>query len=763
MLVRCLAENGVQYYKANKMGKDAGSNNSKHLLTLEKALALVKDSEVTEAEGFQEKNNILSKYRFFAPKGICGKVNRSSRILNGRITKNDNHVRIALSFSGHVSKSSWITEKSLEKVFLSPLQRSIENSSLDIFVHAFHNPMDRSAALSIYKAGITSYKPCRYTIDDIDAWHADNVFYYSKMIKARERVVQERYDFIVHANIGARYQSTLDDEMLQSAFYNNNKRLYFAGGIEKGIVKPIDDLYLGGRKAMLKVLQRVNDFPSWVLGLKKKDSPASGSYIEEYMDLNDFDFKIDPRLDIQIHGSQEYAREIRLSAGPATRPYRACRKGGREAPDELGREGQQEEERDIASLIKVCQYSLNNCINFFPEKSEKSRGRSQLDMTDPDLMRDWIEYTSHFPVSKGLHDIAKELHGSDRLCKVSYVESLDTSTREAFEASLVGGVSVAGVNSGSNGLVYNGDLLVYERMFDAADTAMADQVSASQIQKLHASLYGTEIPLKHVVFSMEHICADKSFCSRYEFKECMIEVHRRYCVIKNLGWEFSLFDTDLQGSISVPRARLLAESFLGSHFSALLWQYSFVNQRSISDRPVGFEELVGWILEQPSNDTDFHHEEQMVPQATRKRILEEIEAKSKFEEQEIRLSRTQLEGEIRRQKIHQQRLRDVDNARRAERKKLADQYRQFQEEDQKLRREQTENDTEVDKQVEEVAKLRKAAMRERTKKEQAERLEKEAEEQARLAKIRQEMEEKEANKIKALKEKMEKEGAEKKR
>lgn len=54
---------------------------------------------------------------------------------------------------------------------------------------------------------------------------------------------------------------------------------------------------------------------------------------------------------------------------------------------------------------------------------------------------------------------------------------------------------------------------------------------------------------------MQYVCSDPSVCDEYEFLDLLKEMDRRYFLVQDFRWEFSMLDTTQTDTITEEQAQ----------------------------------------------------------------------------------------------------------------------------------------------------------------------------------------------------------------
>ncbi|XP_056020296.1 trichohyalin-like isoform X1 [Ostrea edulis] len=209
--------------------------------------------------------------------------------------------------------------------------------------------------------------------------------------------------------------------------------------------------------------------------------------------------------------------------------------------------------------------------------------------------------------------------------------------------------------------------VVLETIFNNYDTDGKGSLSPIQIQILHGDLRMGGISLPQVMESMKYVCVHRSNCEPSELYALLQEMDRRFFLIQDFRWEFSMIDVQHKDTISQEEARWFVQTVHGRHFSKRKWE-EFVRSRPIPGSSVAFAEIEVMLCNIPNRmdlQTDKMEEEhEREDRLRRERLAEEEVArlKKKREEERRRLEEEQKRGEdLRRKRQLEDEERKIDN------------------------------------------------------------------------------------------------------
>lgn len=255
-------------------------------------------------------------------------------------------------------------------------------------------------------------------------------------------------------------------------------------------------------------------------------------------------------------------------------------------------------------------------------------------------------------------------------------------------------------------------------IFNRFDTDLSGELTAEQLQELHAGLRDGGISLPQVEASIEAICAAET-CDRQELFDVLNEMDRRYYLVRDLRWEFSMLDRENKGTISEREARFLFEAVHDDFFSNRRW-LKFLRSRAAPGSGISFAEVEVPLCDIPT--MDWLDEEKQDEDKAKEEALRRKQEKERAEEEAKKAAenKAKLEKEAaRRRGDAARRKADAEAAKKkAEQEELERKAREEEEE-----RNRQKYEEEMNKLSEEEAKLREEE--ERLRQEDAKRLEEE--------------------------------------
>lgn len=248
-------------------------------------------------------------------------------------------------------------------------------------------------------------------------------------------------------------------------------------------------------------------------------------------------------------------------------------------------------------------------------------------------------------------------------------------------------------------------------IFNRFDTDFTGELTAEQLQELHAGIRDGGISLAQVEASIEAVCAAET-CDRQELHDALNEMDRRYYLVRDLRWEFSMLDREKKGTTSEREARFLFQAVHDDFFSNRRW-LKYLRSRAAPGSGISFAEIevplcdiptMDW-LDEEKQDEDKAKEEALRRKREKERAEEEArkaaENKAKLEKETSRrredVSRRKAEAEAAKRKAEQDELERKAGEEEEERnrmkheedmKKLSDEEAKLIDEEEKLKQEE---------------------------------------------------------------------------
>ena len=132
------------------------------------------------------------------------------------------------------------------------------------------------------------------------------------------------------------------------------------------------------------------------------------------------------------------------------------------------------------------------------------------------------------------------------------------------------------------------------------DKDFTGELTAEQLQELHASIRFGGISVQQAEASIEAVCAAET-CDRQELFDVLNEMDRRYFLVRDLQWEFSMLDREKKGTISEKDARFLFQAVYDDFFSHRRW-LKFLRSRAAPGSGISFAEIEVPLCNLPTRD-----------------------------------------------------------------------------------------------------------------------------------------------------------------
>ncbi|XP_069127879.1 uncharacterized protein [Argopecten irradians] len=253
---------------------------------------------------------------------------------------------------------------------------------------------------------------------------------------------------------------------------------------------------------------------------------------------------------------------------------------------------------------------------------------------------------------------------------------------------------------------------VLQHVFKQYDASCKGELNAIQIQALHGDLRVGGISLPQVVESIKYACVG-DHCQPSELVNLLQEMDRRYYLIQDFRWEFSMIDRQQKDTITEEEARWMVQTVHGKFFSKRKWEV-FIKSRAVPGSGVSFAEIEVLLCNIPNRDESreeqLEQEREREDRLRRQKLLEEekdrlrkqredekrrLEEERRRREQEKRKNLLEDEELRKRQEEEKRRLEEEEEQRRL--KELEEKQR---EEEERRKREEEE----LYKDVENLAK-----------------------------------------------------------
>ncbi|KAK7508272.1 hypothetical protein BaRGS_00000511 [Batillaria attramentaria] len=178
-----------------------------------------------------------------------------------------------------------------------------------------------------------------------------------------------------------------------------------------------------------------------------------------------------------------------------------------------------------------------------------------------------------------------------------------------------------------------------QHVFNQYDLEQKGELTPIQVQILHGDIRMGGLSLPQVLASIKYSCVG-DVCQVSELHDLLQEMDRRYFLLQDLRWEFSLLDRQNMDAISVEQARWLIQAVHGKHFSRQKWE-RFLKSRAVPGSSIGFAEIEVMLCDIPSrtelkDEEDLQRQEEEEEDRLRKEREEEEERRRRLAEEEQR-------------------------------------------------------------------------------------------------------------------------------
>lgn len=137
-------------------------------------------------------------------------------------------------------------------------------------------------------------------------------------------------------------------------------------------------------------------------------------------------------------------------------------------------------------------------------------------------------------------------------------------------------------------------------IFNRFDKDFTGELTAEQLQELHASIRDGGISAPQVQATIEAVCAAET-CDRQELVDVLNEMDRRYFLVRDLQWEFAMLDREKKGTINEKKARFLCQAVHDDFFSHRRW-LKFLRSRAAPGSGISFAEIEVLLCDIPTMD-----------------------------------------------------------------------------------------------------------------------------------------------------------------
>ncbi|XP_052774271.1 trichohyalin-like isoform X2 [Mya arenaria] len=215
---------------------------------------------------------------------------------------------------------------------------------------------------------------------------------------------------------------------------------------------------------------------------------------------------------------------------------------------------------------------------------------------------------------------------------------------------------------------------VLKHVFNQYDRHGKGELSPLEVQNLHGDIRMGGISYPQVLASMKYVCGSLDCCTLEELHDLLQEMDRRYFLVQDLRWEFSLLDREHKDTITEHQAMWMVQAMHGKNFSKRKWA-SFLQLRAVPGSPLAFPEIEVLLCNVKSSLDVLQEREE-----------EERERRERLEHERLR------QEEERRERERLERLKDEERRRKEEAKQRLeeDARRKMMEEEEERRHRQQE-------------------------------------------------------------------------
>ncbi|CAD5117739.1 DgyrCDS6485 [Dimorphilus gyrociliatus] len=265
------------------------------------------------------------------------------------------------------------------------------------------------------------------------------------------------------------------------------------------------------------------------------------------------------------------------------------------------------------------------------------------------------------------------------------------------------------------------------RIFQQYDKNFIGELTAEQMQQIHNNIRIGGISLPQVCASIEYSCIGPTV-EESEIFDLLQEMDRRYYLVQDFRWEFSMLDTENSDTISEEQAKWFVQSVHGKWFSKKKWE-KFLRHRAVPKSGVRFSEIEVILCNIPSKE-DYLLEQGEDERERQERARKEAEFQRLLEEERIRRKSMK---DVAIQKAREQEEMDEEERRK---RRLQDE----KERQQRLREKEEEKNRQKKLDEEEERGRREAEIRAKKANKEDEEVEKENQRLEKLKRLREEQE-----------------------
>lgn len=269
---------------------------------------------------------------------------------------------------------------------------------------------------------------------------------------------------------------------------------------------------------------------------------------------------------------------------------------------------------------------------------------------------------------------------------------------------------------------------VITHTFNKYDTSFTGELTAEKLQALHAEIRDGGISIPQIRASIAEVCATDT-CDKDELYDVLNEMDRRYFLVRDLRWEFSMLDRERKGTISEKSAKFLFQAVHDDFFSQRRW-VKFLRSRAAPGSEISFAEIEVPLCNIPTLDwleEEKEEEEREKDELFRKKQQKEQEKEAAKKKSE---AKAKLEQEAEKRKLEATKRREAEEAarrkaeedekkRRLQLAKDAEELRKLEEEERRLREKEAKEWEEEKKRKEEEEIKKQEEERKRKEEEEA--------------------------------------------
>eukprot|EP00118_Oscarella_pearsei_P011354 m.75805 g.75805 ORF g.75805 m.75805 type:complete len:548 (+) comp35957_c0_seq1:63-1706(+) len=143
-------------------------------------------------------------------------------------------------------------------------------------------------------------------------------------------------------------------------------------------------------------------------------------------------------------------------------------------------------------------------------------------------------------------------------------------------------------------------------IFKSRDKGFKGYLTPQELHQLYAELRAEELSYAQVEASVKAICMG-DVCASDEFSDCLKEMDRRYVLVQDLQWEFSLLATEGGGFVSERQAEFLMKAVHDEMFSQRRWN-RWKSKRVQAGSGIPFREIEVELCNLPDGEPDDEQE-----------------------------------------------------------------------------------------------------------------------------------------------------------